>query len=432
MSFLSLVALSLSIVGYGIFALFKLAVSRASLSVIERFKEEGVWGAKLALRVLQNADRHILAAHVGRFLCALSSGVWVLFISYPWLDGNVTLSLSGVTTIVLFLLFALFITFIAVLFTQVLSAFGMKSPEKVLLSLGWLGEGLSLFMQPIQMPIRGVLHFVARSGQIDAIPSAREITLSAEDLESVIEHSTQAGALDDAESELLHGALRLSEIRAREIMTPRADIVSIDTDTTLDELRSVLAEAGFSRVLVTGDQLDEVRGMLLAKDLMSLIGSEVKQFSVEPYIRQVVFVDGELRGDEVLKRLRASQAHLAVVLDEHGGVDGILTLEDLLEEIVGDIFDETDVREEEQEITVMKSGELLVDGGTSLADLESEHGIILPAGEYDTVAGFIIGQLGRIPEVGEKVKSNGALVSVECVDENRVTQLRISFSKDAA
>ena len=80
----------------------------------------------------------------------------------------------------------------------------------------------------------------------------------------------------------------------------------------------------------------------------------------------------------------------------------------------------------------MKSGELLVDGGTSLADLESEHGIILPAGEYDTVAGFIIGQLGRIPEVGEKVKSNGALVSVECVDENRVTQLRISFSKDAA
>ncbi|MGA1191206.1 MAG: transporter associated domain-containing protein, partial [Bdellovibrionota bacterium] len=97
-----------------------------------------------------------------------------------------------------------------------------------------------------------------------------------------------------------------------------------------------------------------------------------------------------------------------------------------------DIFDETDIREEEQEVTVTTSGELLVDGGTSLADLESEHGVMLPEGEYDTIAGFIIGQLGRIPAVGEELRCNGALISVESVDENRVTQLRISLSKDAA
>lgn len=428
-------ALALSICGYGFFVLFKLSVSRASLSVVERFQEEGVWGSRLALRILTNADRHILAAHIGRFLCTLGSGVWLLLISKSWLSvvsAEGVTSVHGLSSLGFFVLFALFITFVTVLFAQVLGAVGMQSPEKVLLSLGWLGEAFSALLRPLQLPIQLMLQFVERSGQIDSIPSAREITLSAEDLESVIEHSTQAGALDDSESELLYGALRLSEIRACEIMTPRADIVSIDADTSLEELRQILPEAGFSRVLVTGDHLDDVRGMLLAKDLMSLIGCEVENFSVVPYIRQVVFVDGELRGDDVLKRLRTSQAHLAVVLDEHGGVDGILTLEDLLEEIVGDIFDETDIREEEQEITVTTSGELLVDGGTSLADLESEHGVVLPEGEYDTIAGFIIGQLGRIPVVGEELRCNGALISVESVDENRVTQLRISLSKDAA
>ncbi|MGA1192733.1 MAG: CNNM domain-containing protein, partial [Bdellovibrionota bacterium] len=326
MSLFYFFALAISICGYGFFVLFKLSVSRASLSVVERFQEEGVWGSRLALRILTNADKHILAAHIGRFLCTLGSGVWLLLISKSWLSvvsAEGITSLHGISSLGLFVLFVLFITFVTVLFAQVLGAVGMVSPEKVLLSLGWLGEAFTAVLRPLQVPIQLMLQFVERSGQINSIPSAREITLSAEDLESVIEHSTQAGALDDSESELLYGALRLSEIRACEIMTPRADIVSIGAETSLDELRRILSEAGFSRVLVTGDHLDDVRGMLLAKDLMSLIGCEVENFSIVPYIRQVAFVDGELRGDDVLKRLRASQAHLAVVLDEHGGVDGI-------------------------------------------------------------------------------------------------------------
>lgn len=423
------------IFGYGLFVLFKASVSRASISTLEKLVEEGVWGAKLSLKVLESADKHILAGHAGRFLCAFGCGVSAVAL-YQGLKLIVESQFSWLPTSLvdfgLAIVLALGISWSALLAVQLAKALAVKAPERILLNFGWLCLALTTLLFPVRALVSVLVQIFERSGRIEIVPSERELTLSAEDLETVIEQSTQAGTLDDNESELLQGALRLSELKVREIMTPRADIVTINEESTIREFREVIKEAGFSRILVTGDHLDDVRGMILVKDLIPLIGESVGNDSIKKYLRDVLFVEGNLSGDDVLRRLRASQGHLAVVLDEHGGVDGIVTLEDLLEEIVGDIFDETDVLDEEQEVTVTVTGELLVDGGTSLSDLESEYGIELPEGEYDTVAGFIIDQLGRIPEVGEQVRCNGSLLRVENVDENRVTQLRISPVQDAA
>ncbi|MCB0330666.1 MAG: HlyC/CorC family transporter [Bdellovibrionales bacterium] len=423
------------IFGYGLFVLFKASVSRASISTLEKLVEEGVWGAKLSLKVLESADKHILAGHAGRFLCAFGCGVSAVAL-YQELKLIVESQFSWLPTSLvdfgLAIVLALCISWSALLAVQLAKALAVKAPERILLNFGWLCLALTTLLFPVRALVSVLVQIFERSGRIEIVPSERELTLSAEDLETVIEQSTQAGTLDDNESELLQGALRLSELKVREIMTPRADIVTINEESTIREFREVIKEAGFSRILVTGDHLDDVRGMILVKDLIPLIGESVGNDSIKKYLRDVLFVEGNLSGDDVLRRLRASQGHLAVVLDEHGGVDGIVTLEDLLEEIVGDIFDETDVLDEEQEVTVTVTGELLVDGGTSLSDLESEYGIELPEGEYDTVAGFIIDQLGRIPEVGEQVRCNGSLLRVENVDENRVTQLRISPVQDAA
>lgn len=428
-----LAALVIFILGYGVFVLLKASLSRASISVLERDVQDGAWGAKLAVKVVEQADRHILAGHVGRFLCSFSSGVSAVLIFRP-LSDVVAKNLPWMPVLALDLiiagLLALIIAFLAMLTVQIAKSLAVQSPEKILSYLGWFCTLFSRLMSPVLVPVDAFMEAFEKSGRIERVPSERELTLSAEDLETVIEHSTQAGTLDNAESELLQGALRLNEIKVREIMTPRADIISVDLDCTIQGLRDVVGDAGFSRVLVTGEQLDDVRGMLLAKDLIPLTQEGASGESISKLMREVLFVDGELNGDEVLLKLRDAQAHLAVVLDEHGGVDGIVTLEDLIEEIVGDIFDETDVLEEERDIIVIHSGEILVDGGTALADLESEHGVVLPEGEYDTVAGFVIDQLGRIPEIGEKVSCNGSLLLVEQVEENRVTQLRISFPSD--
>lgn len=417
---------------YGFFVSLTIAMSRASASLVEKAVEEKVWGARLALKILSSADRHVIAAHGGRFLCALGVGVSALLIFQhlaplvgswmPWAEGPI----ANVSVAVLLVL--VFVS-LAVITVQIAKSVAVQSPEKLLLRFGWFCALFTPVMLPIRAAVNGAELLLEKAWKLQKAPSDRELTLSAEDLETVIEQSMQAGTLDDSESELLQGVLKLSELKVREIMTPRADIVSVRTECTVGELRKVIGEAGFSRVLVTGDQLDDVRGMLLAKDLLPLIGEESSDQPIGTLIREVVFVDGELAGDEVLKRLRAAQAHLAVVTDEHGGVDGIVTLEDLIEEIVGDIFDETDVFDEEQDIVVTKSGDLLVDGGTPISDLESEHGIELPNGEYDTVAGFIIHELGRIPEVGESVRFNGSLLRVEQVEENRVTQLRIQLQE---
>ena len=420
--------LLLLIAAYGFFITLTLALSRASASLLEKALEDGVWGSKLAVQLIDKADQHIIAAHAGRFFCAFGVGVTSLLVYQGLLPIKLELFDWANGTFIGFILAVLIILVVAacsVLAVQVAKSIAVHNPEKVLLTFGWFCSLFTRVMLPIRALVNGLVVVLEKSGKLKKPPSERELTFSAEDLETVIEHSTQAGTLADSESELLQGALRLSELKVREIMTPRADIVSVGLESSVEELRDIVGEAGFSRVLVTGEQLDDVRGMILAKDLIPFIGKESFDSSISTLVREVLFVDGELSGDEVLKKLRASQAHLAIVTDEHGGVDGIVTLEDLLEEIVGDIFDETDVFEEEQDVVVTTTGELIVDGGTSLSDLETDHGVELPEGEYDTVAGFIIHELGRIPEEGESVQCNGSLLLVEQVDENRITQLRI-------
>ena len=165
--------------------------------------------------------------------------------------------------------------------------------------------------------------------------------------------------------------------------------------------------------------------MLLAKDLLALLAKDSGPFNLEEMMRKPLSISGDRHINDVLGELRNQAAHFAVVLDEHGGVDGVVTMEDLIEEIVGEIFDETDSPEEEVGVTLTKTGDLLVDGGMALDDLNEEHGLSFPEGEYDTVAGFVIDHLGRIPEEGEDLQYNGSLIQVKTVEHNRIIELRI-------
>jgi len=241
----------------------------------------------------------------------------------------------------------------------------------------------------------------------------------------VVEKSGEAGELEAQERELLRGVLSISEKTIGEIMTPRQDIACVREEDSLHDIIEHFLEAGYSRLLVIGNELDDVRGILLAKDLLPLVGKSVSEFSVTSLLRKPIYLEGSTSLHDSLLQLREQAVHLAVVLDEHGGVDGVVSMEDLIEELVGDIFDEHDSPEEEQGVERTKSGDLLVDGGTLLGDLKDLHGFSFPEGEYDTMAGFVIHQLGRIPDVGDAVRFNGCLVRVEQVDQNRVTLLRI-------
>ena len=247
-----------------------------------------------------------------------------------------------------------------------------------------------------------------------------------EEIEALLRHSRAEGVVEEDEEEMIHGVFELTRTVAREVMTPRPDIVAFPETATLDDVLDTVAESGYSRVPVYRESIDDVTGVVLMKDLLRWMRrSPAEEFSLTRVMREPFFVPDTKPVDDLLAEFRDQKLHLAVVVDEFGGTDGVVTLEDLVEEIVGDIFDEHDVAEEE--IVVLGEGRARIDGGADPADLIEQFGLrdIEGLDEYDTVAGYVIGKLGRIPETGEIVRLGSAELEVVETAEQRVTSIEL-------
>jgi CBS domain containing-hemolysin-like protein len=227
--------------------------------------------------------------------------------------------------------------------------------------------------------------------------------VSADELGEIVKISSESGAIEKSEQELIEGVVELSEQVARDVMTPRKNVVWIKASVSTAELVRVFTSEAVSRVLVCGADLDEVRGVVVARDMIRFVGHSVDANSWKSFIRPAFFIPNTKPVDELLVELREKGIHLAVVLDEHGSVDGIVTLEDLVEEIVGEIFDEFDSPQDQPSVVVREEdGVLLVDGAVPISMLQDEYGVVIPEGEYSTVAGFVMAHLGHLPYEGEE------------------------------
>lgn len=230
----------------------------------------------------------------------------------------------------------------------------------------------------------------------------------------LISQSTEHGELDKSEEEMLKGVFEFSETIAREVMTPRTDLVTIPVDAPLEEILETVTSSGFSRFPIVAENVDDVVGLLLARDLLTFwhkhLNNPSAPFSVRDFARECYFVPGTKPVDDLLNELKHRKIHMAIVLDEHGGVDGAVTLEDLVEEIVGDIYDESDAPD--TDLVFESNGDVLVDGGIVVADLNERLNVEIPEGDYDTVAGFILSTLGRMAHVSDAVRltSKGVLI----------------------
>lgn len=246
-----------------------------------------------------------------------------------------------------------------------------------------------------------------------------------EEIRLLIEQSGEEGQIEAEQEQMIHGVFEFPEIVAREVMTPRRDIVALDVASSLDEVMSLLIEEGHSRIPVYEDDLDKIVGVLLSKDLLPyLAGSRGEGFRLREVMREPYFVPDTKPLGELMPEMRNANMHLVVVLDEFGGTEGIVTMEDLLEEIVGEIYDEYD--EPEPEFTVTEEGEILVDGGASIDEVNERFEMDLSSEDFDTIGGYIFGALGRIPVPGDTVSVNGSgdLQVVEA-EERRVTLVKV-------
>jgi CBS domain containing-hemolysin-like protein len=253
---------------------------------------------------------------------------------------------------------------------------------------------------------------------------------SPEEIRMLVAQSQLGGAVESDEEAMIHGVFELTRTVVREVMTPRTDILAIRADAELDEVLDVAASSGFSRLPVYRDSLDDIVGVLLVKDILGWFRSDQETgFNAGAAAREAYFVPDTKPVDDLLTEFRHQKVHMALVVDEFGGTDGLVTLEDLLEEIVGDIFDEHDIAH--PEISEEPDGRILVAGSADLTDLIEHFGLEAEDDDYDTVAGYVIGQLARIPTAGDRVALGDSELEVLNVKDRRITRLQLRRSSTA-
>lgn len=235
--------------------------------------------------------------------------------------------------------------------------------------------------------------------------------------------------MEEEEAEMIRGVVELGETVVREVMTPRTDMVAVPTDASLDTVLDLVTTEGRSRLPVYEGTIDSVIGVVLAKDLLPILrsGAPAGDFDVRQVMREPHFVPDTKPVDDLLAEFRQQGVHLAIVLDEFGGTYGLVTMEDLLEEIVGDIHDEHDIPE--PPFTELEDGDLLIDGGAAISEVNQRCGLALPEEDFDTLGGYVFGALGRVPDVGDVVPvqgQGGAMeLRVDGTEDRRVTRVRL-------
>ncbi len=295
-------------------------------------------------------------------------------------------------------------------------------------------RGLTILLRPLLIALLWVLDVVSRViGLSRSALFAPIYTL--EDLRELVVQGHEQGVVEEEEREMIRGVFDFSDTVAREVMTPRIDIIAVPIDIELDPLVQTVVSEGHSRLPVYDGSIDNVVGVLLAKDLLALMmdptGPRTAGFDVRTLMRQPYFVPDSKQVGEILAEFRQTSVHLAIVIDEFGGTYGLVTMEDLLEEIVGEIHDEYDM--EEPEFADTPEGDILIDGGVSISEVNDRFDLGIPEEDFDTIGGYIFGALGRVPVTGDQVELEGenGLLQVEEAEDRRVVRVRLRRSGGA-
>ncbi|HEK86666.1 MAG: hemolysin family protein [Candidatus Saccharicenans sp.] len=254
----------------------------------------------------------------------------------------------------------------------------------------------------------------------------REHEASEEEIETFIDEATEEGIIEKDQDELLRGVVEFRDRLVREVMTPRTKIVAIEKDSTINQLKQLIIREKYSRLPVYKERLDNIEGMVMAKDLLEFSDREQGEQKIEPLIRPALFVPETMAIKDLLKEFKKVKQKMAIAVDEYGGVSGLVTMEDVLEEIVGEIQDEYDI--EEPQIIVEKPGSYLIRGETEVEDLEELLGTDLAEDDFLTINGLLNQRLGRLPKKGEKLEIGGLSFEVLEVDEKSVKRVRLIHS----
>lgn len=287
------------------------------------------------------------------------------------------------------------------------------------------------FMKSVVTPISAVINFIARIIffilRVD--PNAKPDAMTEEELRTIVDVSHESGVIEEEEREMIKNVFDLGDAKAKDVMVPRVNVVFADVESTYNELIDIFRENKFTRLPVYEETTDNVIGTINMKDL--LLYDNTEGFRVREFLREAYFTYEHKNISELLVEMREASYNIAIVLDEYGETAGLITLEDILEEIVGEIHDEYDEYEEDELLTKVNDFEYILEGSISLDDLDDRLDLQLESEEYDSLGGFIIENLDRHPEEGDEITTESGLrLVVDSLDKNRVEKVHIYIPED--
>ena len=426
---LRIVAVVFLVLANGFFVAAEFALVSVRRTRVAELVDQGNQGAKWVQKALENPDQVIAATQLGITLASLGLG-WVgePAISHL-LEPVIHLFPADVQedvshSIAAGLAFAL-ITFLHVVVGELApKSIALQNPENTSLIVARPTIWMEWIFKPAIWALNGTGNFLLKLVGIQPA-SGHELVHSVEELKMLVTASTEWGVVEYEESEMLHAVFNFGELLVRQVMIPRTEVMAFEADLTVTESIKLATRSTFTKFPVYEDNLDNVIGVVHIKDLLRAHLDPAKQGNkVRTIIREALFVPETVHVRSVLQVFRARRQHIAIVMDEFGGTEGLVTLEDLMEEIVGEVSDPFDAVQ--PEIQVNANGTATIDGLALIEEVNEALGINLDDPNYDTIAGYVLGRLGKIPKVGDQVEVDGIRLKVKSMDGMRIERLELT------
>lgn len=377
--------------------------------------------------------------HKGRYIAACFLGsqtmrFWMIILSFlpapllaPVLQEQWGIASGGLALVLAFVLISIPVAAVNVVVGELIpKSYAVQHPVGTILRLRSIVRVFAALFSPISSALTALANLVTQrfGGKASfAIPNQAE-----EEIKHIVESAQISGEIEEEEKELLHSVFEFTDTVVREVMTPRVDMDAVPVDTSPEDVIRLIEESGHSRIPVYEDTDDQIVGIVHAKDLLMAQLHKGEDVNLRDLMRPALFVPENKNLTELLKELRASRGQMAVVQDEFGGTAGIVTIEDIVEELVGDIVDEYD--EDEPQVILNGQG-YLVDGRMNLYDLNGEIGSHFESDVFDTVGGYVFGLFGRQPQKGEALESEGYRFRIDDTDGRRILRLHVEPLEEA-
>jgi len=426
---LKLVGVFMLVLANGFFVAAEFSLVSVRRTRITELAMQGNTGAAWVKRAMENPDRVIAATQLGITLASLALG-WIgepalahllspivgLFPAAIQSDLSHSLSAG--------LAFAL-ITFLHVVVGELMpKSIALQNPERTSILVARPTVWAEWIFKPAIWLLNGAGNILLRLVGVHPA-SAHELAHSVEELKMLVTASAEGGIVEAEESEMLHAIFDLGDLVVRQVMIPRTEMIGVEADTPLQEIIGLVTQSTYTKFPVYEDNLDQILGIVHVKDLLRAMQSpDATSCTARSLARDGIYVPETISVSTLLQQFRANRQHIAIVLDEYGGTAGLVTLEDLLEEIVGEVSDPFDSAN--PEIQTLSDGSAVIDGLALIEEVNQELNLDLQDSNYDTIAGFVLGKLGRIPRPGDVVESDGLRLRVESMDGMRIARITLT------